>query len=102
MLAGIFENIVPMSLVVAPGDDLSALALVLRRIEVPTKQSGPMGWDSECLVDASTQIQLEVRIQLPTSISILFEMIGGGLLTVAYNGELCYTRANKDRCSSKE
>ena len=43
MLTGIFEDIVPMSLVVAPGDDLSALALVLRRIEVPTKQSGPMG-----------------------------------------------------------
>jgi beta-lysine 5,6-aminomutase alpha subunit len=25
-----------------------------------------------------------------------------GFLTVAYNDELCYTRANKDRCSSKE
>src|SRR5712691_600635 len=68
MLTRNFEDIVSMSLNVAPGDDLSALALVLRRIEVPTKQSGPMGRDSECLVDASTHIQLEERIELPTSI----------------------------------
>jgi hypothetical protein len=25
-----------------------------------------------------------------------------GFRTVAYNDELCYTRVNKDRCSSKE
>ncbi len=77
MLTGIFEDIVSMSLDVAPGDDLSVLVLVLRCIEVATEQSWPMGRGSKCLVDASTQIQLEVRIQLPHSIGILFEMIAG-------------------------
>ena len=73
-----------MSLVVAPGDDLSALALVLRRIEVATEQPRPMGRGSESLVDASAQIQLDVRIELPTSIGILFKMIGGGDIDVRH------------------
>lgn len=77
MLTRIFEDIAFTSLVVAPGDDLSVLMLVLRRIEVATEQPGPMGLNSECLVDASTQIQLQVGIQLPHSIGILFEMIAG-------------------------
>ena len=84
MLTRIFEDIVPMSLEVAPGDDLSVLALVLRRIEVATEQPGSMDRGSECLVDASTQIQLEVGIQLPTSIGILLEMIGGGDIDVRH------------------
>ena len=88
-----------MSLVVAPGDDLSALALVLRRIEVPTKQSGPMGWGSECLVDASTQIQLEVRIELPTSIGILFEMIGGGDIDVRHFDFAPRTVQQREECT---
>ena len=99
MLTGIFEDIVPMSLVVAPGDDLSALALVLRRIEVATKQSGPMGRGSECLVDASTQIQLEVRIQLPTSIGILFEMIGGGDIDVRHFDFAPRTVQQREECA---
>src|SRR5712691_6936903 len=71
MLTRIFEDIVSMSLNVAPGDDLSVLALVLRRSEVATEQPRPLGRGSERLVDTSAQIQLEVRIELTTSIGIL-------------------------------
>src|SRR5579863_5881543 len=77
MLTGIFEEIPPVSFEIAPGNDLPVLALALRCIEVAAEQPGPMRWRSESLKDASQQIQLEVRIELPTSTGILFEMIGG-------------------------
>jgi hypothetical protein len=56
MLTRIFEYIASSSLDVAPGNNLSVFALVLRRIEVATEEPGPMGRGSESLVDASTQI----------------------------------------------
>jgi hypothetical protein len=84
MLAGIFEDVVPVSLEVAPGDDLSVLSFVLWRIEIAAEQSGPICRGSECLVDPSQQIQLEVRIQLATSVGIRLVMIGRSDIDIRY------------------
>src|SRR5260221_1079028 len=84
MLTGIFEDVVPVSFDVAPGDNLSVLSFMLGRIEVAAEQSGPMRRSSEGLVDASQQIQLEVRIQLATSIGTRFVMIGRGDIDIRY------------------
>src|SRR5258708_27603114 len=78
MITGIFERIVPVSLEVAPGDDLSVLSLVLGRIKVAAEQPGPIYQGSECPVETSQQIQLDVWIQLVTSIGTRFVMIGRG------------------------
>ena len=76
MLMGIFEDVVPVSFEVAPGDDLAVLSFMLGRIEIAAEQSRTLRRSSEALVDASQQIQLEVRIQPATSIGTRLVMIG--------------------------
>src|SRR5689334_6253361 len=82
MLPGIFEDVVPVPFDVAPGNDLSVLSFMLGCIEVAAEQSWPMLRRSEGPVHASQQVQLEVRIELPTSIGVRLVVIGRGNIDV--------------------
>src|SRR6266567_1534794 len=82
MLPGILEEVIPVSLEVAPGDDLSVLSFVLWRIEIAAEQARTPRRNGEGVVDPSQQIQFERGIQSTHAIPIFLEMVGRGDIDV--------------------